>query len=180
MGVSPAQLLAAGIATLRRALAAGGMVPEVRAERLRSIARRVRDEFGGDLWGALRRMPAADAHRLLRSFPGIGTPGADRMLLFGERTPVAAVPSNCPHVVTRIESGRVPAPYTAAYARARQALEALPATFEARRRAYLLLRTHGQELCKTTRPRCGDCPIAARCRFAMQRTRRRRTGAAAR
>jgi endonuclease III len=147
---------------------------------VRSIARRVQVEFGGNLRGALARLPAGDAHRLLRTFPGIGTPGADRMLLFGELAPVAAVPSNCPHVLTRIESATVPTPYTAAYAQARRSLETLPATFDARRRAYLLLRIHGQELCKTKNPRCGDCPVAARCAFVARRTRRRRTGAAAR
>ena len=177
--MSPAELLAARVATLARALGAGGIVPEVRAERVRSIARRVRAEFGGDLRGRLAQLPAAAAHRLLRTFPGIGAPGADRMLLFGGLAAVAAVPSNCPHVVTRIASGAVPTPYTAAYARARQALEALPATFEARRRAYLLLRIHGQQLCKARNPRCGDCPIAAHCAFAAKRTRRRRSRAAA-
>jgi endonuclease III len=147
-------------------------VPAIRAQRLKSIARAVRDEFDGDLRGALAGLAVADAHRVLRRFPGIGTPGADRILLFAALAPVAAVPSACPHVLTRIESGDEPARYTDAYREAQQALEALAPTLKARRRAYLLLKRHGQELCKRNSPRCAACPLAARCAFAMRRKRR--------
>jgi endonuclease III len=173
VGVSPDALIAVRSAPLERALKAGGIVPAVRATRLKSIARTVRDEFGGDLRGALARLPVTDAHRLLRRFPGIGAPGADRILLFAALAPVAAVPSACPHVLTRIESGGEPARYSTAYREAQRALEALAPTVEARRRAYLLLKRHGQELCKRSNPRCTDCPIAARCAYARQRLRRR-------
>jgi endonuclease III len=178
VGVRPAELLAARAATLARALKAGGMVPEIRAGRVQSIARSVRDEFGGLSSTTLARLPIPAARRLLRTFPGIGIPGVDRILLFATLAPVAAVPSNCPHVVTRIESGAVPARYTTAYSKAQQALAALPADYAARRRAYLLLKRHGQELCKLKSPRCGDCPLAGRCAFALRRARRRRPGAA--
>jgi endonuclease III len=30
-------------------------------------------------------------------------------------------------------------------------------------RAHLLLKRHGQELCRRTRPRCAECPLAAGC-----------------
>jgi endonuclease III len=173
VGVSPAELLAARAATLAGALKAGGMVAEIRAGRVQTIARRVRDEYGGLSGMTLARLPLPEARRLLRTFPGIGPPGADRIVLFAGLAPLAAVPSNCPHVVTRIESGTVPARYTAAYSKAQQALAAIPADFGARRRAYLLLKRHGQELCKLNSPRCGDCPIARRCAFALRRARRR-------
>ena len=154
-------------------------MPAVRATRLKSIARTVRDEFGGDLRGALAHLPVTDAHRLLRRFPGIGTPGADRILLFAALAPVAAVPSGCPHVLTRIESGGEPARYTLAYREAQQSLETLAPSLKARRRAYLLVKRHGQELCKRNNPRCADCPIAGRCAYALKRIPRRRSRRAA-
>jgi len=43
--------------------------------------------------------------RALKKFPNIADPGADRILLFGGMSPVAAVPSNNPHVLVRIQSG---------------------------------------------------------------------------
>jgi endonuclease III len=138
----------------------------VRAKRVKSVTRQVQDEFGGDLSGALRELSAAESRKALRRFPGIGDPGADRILLFAEIAPVAAVPSNCPHVLVRIDAGRESDKYTATYARARRTLEAqVPEVFAARRRAYLLLQRHGRELCKLRNPKCGECPVAARCAY---------------
>jgi len=47
----------------------------------------------------------------------------------------------------------------------------VPETFDARTRAYLLLKQHGQEVCKRTKPRCDQCPISSDCAFfARHRT----------
>src|SRR6185437_11620338 len=62
IGVSPEALLAAPSRELAQALAAGGMVPELRAERLKQIAARVRDDHGGDLAAALHA-PLAEARK---------------------------------------------------------------------------------------------------------------------
>ena len=35
-------------------------------------------------------------------------------------------------------------------------------------RVHVLLREHGQELCKRTRPRCDACPLATQCAFFIQ------------
>src|SRR5580692_849094 len=106
IGVEPDQLLAANPAKLAAALKPGGMVPELRALRLKEIAERVQSEFGGDLFGALRGMPVLKARAALRKFPNIADPGVDRILLFAGLSPVAAVPSNCPQVLVRIEIGK--------------------------------------------------------------------------
>ena len=52
-GMEPEKLLAVPMPKLAAALKPGGMVPELRALRLKEIAARVKDEFGGDLRGAL-------------------------------------------------------------------------------------------------------------------------------
>jgi endonuclease III len=45
------------------------------------------------------------------------------------------------------------------YREAQQAIEAeVPEKFDARARAYLLLKRHGQDLCKRTNPKCWQCP----------------------
>ena len=166
VGTSPEELLAASTSRLTRALQAGGIVPQLRAARLREIAARVRDDYGGDLRAALADSPLARARALLKKFPGIGNPGADRILLFAGIAPVPAIPSSSPYVLLRIESGREPAQYTATYREAQRALqEQVPETFQARTRAYLLLQWHGRQLCKRTRPRCGDCPVAKSCAY---------------
>jgi endonuclease-3 len=168
IGIAPKQLLTAKTAALDGALQAGGMVPTIRAARLKEIAGRVQDEFAGDLRRALSRLSPSEARTTLKSFPGIGNPGADRILLFGMFSAVAAVPSSCPHVLLRLEQGSDGDKYAATYAAARSMLEALPATFGPRIRAYLLVNRHGHELCKRTKPACTRCPLEAKCAFVKR------------
>jgi endonuclease III len=165
VGIEPEKLLKAKPAKLAAALKAGGMVPELRAERLKEVAMRVQDEFGGDLRAALVG-PIPQARKLLKSFHSIADPGADRILLFAGISPIAAVPSNCVHVLDRILHSSESKNYSAAYREAQRVLAAeLPEKFDARTRAYLLLKTHGQETCKRTNPRCETCPVNSRCAF---------------
>ncbi|MGD0404621.1 MAG: hypothetical protein ABSB66_15665 [Candidatus Acidiferrales bacterium] len=165
IGVEPDQLLAADPATLASALKPGGMVPELRAMRLKEIAVRVKDEFGGDLRAALVG-PIAQVRKILKKFPNIADPGADRILLFAGLVPVAAVPSNCPHVLVRIQHGQERENYGVTYREAQRAIEAeIPQKFDSLVRAYLLLKRHGQELCKRTKPKCEQCPVSASCAF---------------
>jgi endonuclease-3 len=166
IGVAPKRLISSTPAKLAAALAAGGMVPAVRAERLKEIATRVVEEHAGDLQSSLARLTAAQARKLLKTFPGIGNPGADRILLFARVEPLAAVPSACPHVLTRVTEGSAGDEYAATYAAAQHMLNALPATFDARIRGYLLLSRHGRELCKRTNPACPRCPLRPMCAFA--------------
>jgi endonuclease III len=142
------------------------MVPELRAARVKSIARSVLDDYAGDLRAALAAVPADEARKRLRKFPGIGAPGADRILLFGRLAPAAAVPSASPHVLVRIASGHDGAKYTATYREAQQLIETqLPATLAARGRAYLLLQRHARQLCKRSNPHCSACPISRSCAY---------------
>ena len=158
-------ILSARPATLARALKSGGMVPEIRAERLKEIAARVQDEFGGDLRAALVG-PVATVRKTLKSFPGIADPGADRILLFAGIAPVAAVPSNCAYVLVRLQQGPEGKNYAATYREAQRALEAqVPAKFDARTRAYLLLKRHAQETCKLKNPKCSKCPVKSSCAY---------------
>jgi endonuclease III len=168
IGIAPKQLMAASTAKLTNALKAGGMVPELRATRLKEIAARVQAEYSGDLCTALASLPAPQARKALKSFPGIGNPGADRILLFARLCPVAAVPSSCPHVLVRIAHGADDDKYPAQYAAAQRMLDELPASFDARIRAYLLINRHGGELCKRAHPACDRCPLQPVCIFAKR------------
>ena len=170
IGIAPQDLLRASQAKLAAALKAGGMVPEERAARLQEIAGRVVNEFGGNLRESLAG-PMRDVRRLLKSFPGIADPGADRILLFGNCAPVAAIPSNCPHVLARIQ-GRPEQDYGKTYREAQSRIEAeVPAQFAARQRAFLLLKEHGQSICKRAKPKCESCPVSGHCGYFAGRNR---------
>jgi endonuclease III len=174
IGVEPDRLLAANPTKLAAALKAGGMVPELRAMRLKEIAERVEKEFGGDLLEGLKGLSIARVRAALKKFPNIADPGADRILLFGGISPVAAVPSNCPYVLVRIRLGRERENYGVTYKEAQGMIaEEVAAKFDARARAYLLLKVHGQRICKRTNPKCGECPVAGVCAYFAGKSRGR-------
>jgi endonuclease III len=165
IGGTPEKLLAASPEKLATALKAGGMVPELRALRLKEIAMRVKDQFGGDLGSALSG-PLDQARKELKKFPNIADPGADRILLFARIAPIAAIPSSCPQVLVRILFGRERENYGVTYREAQEAIESqIPGNFDARTRAYLLLKHHGQTTCKRTKPKCDQCPVSANCAY---------------
>lgn len=165
IGIEPHNLLAATPRKLASALKSGGMVPELRALRLKEVAMRVHDKLGGDLRAALTG-PLSEVRKTLKSFPGIADPGADRILLFGGITPLAAVPSNATQVLVRVLHGRERENYGVNYREGQQAIAAeVPATFDARTRAFLLVKQHGQEICKRTKPKCEQCPVNSNCAF---------------
>jgi len=164
-GISPEELLAAAPTKLAAALRPGGMVPELRAQRLKELAMRVKHQFAGDLQSALIGS-IAQARKALKTFHSISDPGADRILLFSGLSPVVAVPSNNPHVLVRILFGRESENYGRVYKEAQSAIAAeTPEIVEARQRAYLLLKIHGQEVCKRQNPKCDECPVKNSCRY---------------
>jgi endonuclease III len=179
VGTEPEAILAAPKANLAKMMRLGGIVPELRAERLKTIARIVNEEFGGDLKWSLEKllrdekMPADKrirrAKAALKEFPVIGESGADKILLLTGLAPIMAVPSACPGVPQRILFGEEDKNYGAGYRAAQEALAAeLPEQFEARQRAYLLLKRHGAEICKRTKPKCDACPVSRKCTYFEQ------------
>jgi endonuclease III len=170
VGIQPAQLLAASQAKLAAALKAGGMVPEVRAQRLQQIAQRVVQEFDGGL-STLFTGRISAVRTALKKFPGIAGPGAERILLFAGVTQVAAVPSNCPRVPVRMMLGLEREDYSATYREAQGLIEdAVPEQFDPRQRAFLLLKAHGQKICKA-KPQCDRCPVSTGCAYAAGKDR---------
>jgi endonuclease-3 len=180
VGTKPEEILAAPKEKLAKLMRLGGIVPELRAERLKTIARMVNELFGGDLQRALgkmmqdEKMPADKRIRrvkaTLKEFPVIGEPGADKILLFARLAQVAAVPSACVAVPQRIRFGAEDKNYSAGYRAAQEAMSAeLPETFDARQRAYLLLKRHGAEICKRTKPKCEICPVGGMCAYFREK-----------
>jgi endonuclease III len=165
VGLSPKSILSASEHRLVEAMRAGGIVPELRATRIREIARRSATEPGSNP-NLVAKLPIAKARKLLKTFPTIGDPGADRILLLSHTEAIAAVPSNATQVPLRLGFGKEQSSYAAGYRSAQAALDAaLPRTAAARIRAYVLLKKHGEETCKRSRPQCERCPVASDCPF---------------
>jgi len=176
VGLKPENLLAAPKAKLTKLMQFGGIVPELRAEKLKDIARMVKADLGGDLKAVLNKWMLEEkkqpgkgirgAKNVLQKFPVIGEPGADKILLFSKLAPVAAVPSAFVGVPMRLWFGETGKNYAMDYRAAREILSTeLPEKFETRQRAYLLLKKHGQEICKRSAPKCEICPLTGPCAY---------------
>jgi endonuclease III len=163
IGSAPGRILAAPASTILP-LARAGILAEDRVERLKDAAAIAEKDFGGDVDGALASGSTADARRALRKFPGIGEPGAEKILLFSRREKALALESNGLRVLLRLGYGREEKSYAASYASVREATgREWRSDFDWLIAAHQLLRRHGQELCKRSRPLCDRCPLTREC-----------------
>jgi endonuclease III len=164
IGTTPAAIRAATPQALRK-ITAKGILSEESAEKLRACAEIAVERFGGDLAAAVRG-PLEEAKRALRRFPGIGEPGAEKILLMSGRAALLAPESNGLRVLVRLGLVREESSYVRTYAASREAAQALGADVRGTQRAHLLLQLHGQTLCKRSAPRCDECPLEPRCAYS--------------
>jgi endonuclease III len=142
----------------------GGMGADKRVERWREIAKIVRDQAQGDLAAALKALPVPKARALLKSFPGIGDPGADKILLFAGRDIRPALDSNGLRTMLRLGLSLEGTSYGASYKAAVRTLSERGVKTRAWFiKAYETLRHHGQTLCKRAGPNCLACPLSKAC-----------------
>jgi endonuclease III len=164
VGTSPAAIARAPESAVER-VTGRGILSRDFADKLRECARISLEEHGGDL-AAIVRGPLPAARRALRAYPGIGEPGAEKILLFAGREASLAPDSNGLRVLARLGFVREEKSYTKTYAAARDAAKALPPDVRAMQKAHLLLQEHGRALCKRSAPRCEVCPLARKCVYA--------------
>jgi endonuclease III len=164
-GLKPTKILAVSMEQLVEIASLGGVHPELRAARLKEIARIVLQDFGGDLAIALQQ-PLAKAKKSLQMFPAIGAPGAEKILLFTRTYPVLGLESNGLRVLLRLGFGEEARSYAASYASVQRDLEGqLGADYDFLIRAHQLLRQHGQKICRRTNPACEICPLKSNCDY---------------
>jgi len=167
IGTDPEQILAAKHSALA-AIGKAGILPDVSTEKLLSIAKIAFEEFDSDLRSVLKK-PFPQAKKALKRFPSIGDPGAEKILLFTRSHPVMALDSNGLRVLCRVGFAEEQKNYSATYRLVQEAIHGqLPGDYESLIRAHQLLRQHGKELCKRSRPRCNECPVRDRCNYGRQ------------
>lgn len=166
IGTRPEQILKASQKQLEEITRVGGMVPELRARRLRQIAELVHYIFKDDLAAELKK-PLPQAKKALKRFPTIGDPGAEKILMLTRSYPVLALESNGLRVLLRLGVAEEKKSYSASYRGVQQALAGqLPSGYDDLIATHQLLRQHGQEVCKRTRPLCASgCPLTSECRY---------------
>ena len=166
VGLKPREVAAAQLPVLAGIARVGGSIAvSQRAARMKDAATTVCETWHGRLRDALR-LPYADARKALKSFPSIGLPGADKILLLAGAQPVLALDSNALRVLLRVGYGRESTSYAKSYASAQAAAMAeLPKTVPALTRAFVVLQHHGRTLCRRNHPKCPECPIRPSCAF---------------
>jgi endonuclease III len=172
VGLAPAALRAAPLAVLSSICRSGGSVePERRAQRIKEAATLVLDQFGGNLSQVLT-WEHARARKALQRFPSVGEPGADRILMICGSHAVLGLDSNGLRTLYRLGYGQESKNYTRTYRESRDAAQAeLPKSAKPIVEASALLRTHGQETCKYTVPRCEECVVTGACNWFKEHTR---------
>jgi endonuclease III len=180
IGLAPKAILAASPEKIARVIAGGGMKPEMRATKVIDCAR-LAQTIGVSRAGVPPAVAAAsspprdrDGHapagvdasatydkKILRKYPGVGEPLADKILLFNGKQRTLAPDSNALRVLLRLGFGTESKNYAASYKSAVAAAGELPNAKE----AHILLRRHGQEVCKRSAPRCEVCVVRADCDF---------------
>ena len=103
-------------------IGAGGMLPRRRAEKVLRCAQIAACVADGDVYTALRELEPKRARTLLKRFPGVGDPGADKIMLLSGSGEEPALDSNGVRVVERLRG----LPACSSYARSyRSAIESL-------------------------------------------------------
>ncbi len=169
-GTKPTQILSASEEALLE-VTRHGIMPEQFAKKLRKCAQIVLEEFDGDLEAVLK-WSFAKAKKALQKFPGIGEPGAEKILLFTRTYPVLALESNGLRVLLRLGFGEETKSYATTYRLVQQSIKnEISEDFDWLIQTHLRLRRHGQELCRRSKPKCQECPLAADCEYCQRESR---------
>ena len=169
VGSTPQAVLRAPKKLVLELIAPGGMNAPQRLGKLRDASEEM-IEIGLARMRTLLRENAAEAKKLLKRFPGIGEPGADKILLFCKSQPSLAPDSNAVRVLVRLGYGKEHKSYAQTYRSVTEAVRAeLPRDYNWLVVAHQLLRRHGQETCKRSAPRCEECPLTADCAWYLAR-----------
>ena len=164
VGTRAERILGATAPTLLSIAKLAGPQPEERVERLKKTATLALDH-AREL-RALAALPLATAKRVLGKFPGVGEPGAEKVLLFSHSQAVLALDPNAVRVLGRLGYGTETKNYAATYRSVQHAAAAqLTPSFDGFVRAFQLLRTHGLETCLRESPRCEVCPLKMTCAY---------------
>ena len=170
VGLDPEDVLGTPTPVLVEVIRDGGMLPEHRAEKLVKAANTAL-EIGLDRLRELIRTDPKKAGKLLQKFPGIGEPGADKILLFSRAKRTLGADSNVLRVLVRLGFGEGDEThYTRMYRSAAEAVAPqLPEDYPWLISAHQLLRRHGQEICRRSAPVCEACPLTEGCRWFRER-----------
>ncbi|UCF07398.1 MAG: endonuclease III [Thermoplasmata archaeon] len=161
--ITPQALIAASESEIKEAIRPGGLY-NLKAKRLKDVARVVIDEYDNDL-GAVLALPKDKAKEQLLKLPGIGDKTADVILTtVHSYREVIPVDTHMDRVAKRL--GLVE--QRAGYEAIQEALKKfIPPRY--RERGSGLLWLLAKHTCKPRNPRCRECELVSMCRYPSLR-----------
>lgn len=131
-----------------------------KAKRLQALTRQILDERGDLNLAFLDEMPLEEARAWLSDLPGVGPLTASLVLLFACGRPALPVNTGLHRCAQRI--GMIPPDVGA-----RRAHRILQAHIDANEvhAFHVNMVRHSKKICRSSRPRCGDCVVAMYCEY---------------
>jgi len=161
MAVCPKAIATARASVLIRTLGPAGLARR-KVPRLRALARKVEQRFGGDL---MRVLDEPDPRQSLMDLPGIGPKTADVWLSLAAGRDTMPVDTHIARLSRRWRLVRRPG-YDGITAKLKSLISR-----ERRARGHLVLIQFGRDVCQARRPRCERCPVYELCDADVKRPR---------
>jgi endonuclease III len=158
------QVLDAPAEALADVIRSGGIADQ-KARRIQRILAEIGEREGRIDLGRLRDLDDAAVEEYLTSLPGVGPKTAACVLVFAMGRAAFPVDTHVHRVAVRL--GWLP-PGTTAAAAHQMLTPVVPPGI--RYDLHLALITHGREVCKSQRPRCGGCVLRDRCVTGSERS----------
>jgi len=154
------QVAAAPVGQVADAIRCGGIADQ-KARRIQQILAAIEDREGRISLGRLADLDDAAVAAYLESLPGVGPKTAACVLTFALGRAAFPVDTHVHRVAIRL--GWIPAKATADQAHRLLGPSVPP---DIRYDLHLALITHGRQVCRAQRPRCGDCVLRDLCAYS--------------
>ena len=147
----------ADVGSIEAAISPGGLA-KVKAPRIKQVLNMILELNGSLDLSFLREMPLKEAKEWLRQLPGIGPKSAGIILSFSLGLPAMAIDTHIYRVCQRL--GLI-GPKT----NVDKAHEILESAVEPTQvyPFHVGFITHGRQVCKAQRPKCGECVVSVKC-----------------
>jgi len=167
IGTRPEDILTASPQKFESVVRLAGSDKKGRIAKLVSAANIAINDFADDVRSVLS-LPFKKAVAALMKFPSIGEPSAEKILLFCGAAEALPLESNGLRVLVRVGYVNEETNYTAMYRNIRAAIsEQIVKDRDWLISAHLLLRQHGQTICKRAKPLCSQCVLLEMCKYGQ-------------
>ncbi len=163
VGVKPEDIVKASVDEIAEAIRVAGLHRQ-RAQRMKSLAKIVLEEFKGDLT-SICRFSGEEARRILLSLPGVGYKTADIFLDVVCGFNFFPIDTHVKRVLGRL--GFEGKTYNELALKFTSFFRNIPVDFF---QIHLKLITIGRRYCKPRRPLCDECVLRECCRYAHEKT----------